>query len=399
MELFPAGTLKAVMATREERSTDAAAGSDPAADGDGAGSVADVPDSGERRRDRRSADVSQSGSEGSAAELPAVAVSGLSKRFGSGPDAVTAVDDVSVEIPQGEIVGLLGPNGAGKTTLIKSILGMVLPDEGSVRLHGLDVREEPRAAYARVDAMLEGARHDYWRLTVRENLEFFAGIAGNAPSEVRDRHDELLERLTLAEKADEPVRDLSRGMKQKVSLATTLARDVDVAFLDEPTLGLDVESSLELRRELDTLATERDLAVVLSSHDMDVIQDLCDRVVVLSDGEIVADDSVDSLLELFRTQTYEIRLSERPERERRRDLERTFESVSWSGPDRRRLDVTVSDGERLYALFDELETAGVVVESITASEQDLEAAFLQLTDDGDGSADGTDRRVEVGGVT
>lgn len=97
--------------------------------------------------------------------------------------------------------------------------------------------DDPRAAYARVGAMLEGARNVYWRLTVRENLEYFAAVGGESPPAVRDRHDALPDQLSLSEKADAPVNDLSRGQKQKVSLACALARNVEVAFLDEPTLG------------------------------------------------------------------------------------------------------------------------------------------------------------------
>ena len=227
---------------------------------------------------------------------PAVSVAGVTKRFGTGEAAVTAVDDVSVSIDSGSIVGLLGPNGAGKTTLIKSILGMVVPDAGEVHVHGIDVRRHPRQAYAHVDAMLEGARNDYWRLTVRENLRYFATIGGVDPDSAEPYHDRLLDRLDLREKADVPVRKLSRGMKQKVSLASALASDATVLFLDEPTLGLDVESSRTLQRELRRLAEEEGLTVVLSSHDMDVIETVCDRVIILSGGRIVADDSVEALL-------------------------------------------------------------------------------------------------------
>jgi ABC-2 type transport system ATP-binding protein len=308
---------------------------------------------------------------------PVVAVEGLQKTYG---DDVRALDGVSFGVRPGEVVGLLGPNGAGKTTCIKCLLGLVEPSGGTVEVASVDAQANPRAAYGRVGAMLEGARNVYWRLTVRENLEFFAGIAGNAPSEVRDRHDELLERLTLAEKADEPVRDLSRGMKQKVSLATTLARDVDVVFLDEPTLGLDVESSLELRRELATLATERDLAVVLSSHDMDVIQDLCDRVVVLSDGEIVADDSVDALLDLFRTQTYEISFETPADTDVVSRLRQTCEVTDVSHHSTRTVvTVQLEDGNELPRVTGEVVDAGGQLHGVDTVEPDLEEAFLRIT--------------------
>src|SRR6056297_1153274 len=225
-----------------------------------------------------------------------VVVDGLRKTFGSGPDAVTAVDGVSFAIETGSVVGLLGPNGAGKTTLIKSILGMVVPDEGDVRIDGVDARASPRTAYADVDAMLEGARNDYWRLTVRENLRYFATVSGVDPDSVAARHDRLLDRLELTGKADVPVRDLSRGMKQKVSLASVLAGGASVVFLDEPTLGLDIESSRTLQRELRRLVAEEDLTVILSSHDMDVVERVCDRVIVMSEGRVVADDAVEALL-------------------------------------------------------------------------------------------------------
>src|SRR6056297_315477 len=205
---------------------------------------------------------------------PALEIEGVSKRFGSGEESVLAVDDVSLTVERGSIVGLLGPNGAGKTTLIKCALGIVIPDAGSVRVFGNDVGDGRRAAYADVDAMLEGARNDYWRLTVRENLRYFATIAGVDPDSVRARHDRLLDRLELTEKADTPVRELSRGMKQKVSLASVLAGGAELVFLDEPTLGLDVESSRTLRRELRRLA----------------------RVVMMANGRIVADDTVGALL-------------------------------------------------------------------------------------------------------
>ena len=212
-------------------------------------------------------------------DSPVIEVSNLTKRY----DDVLAIDDISFSVEQGTILGILGPNGAGKTTLLKAMLGLLVPSAGTVRVCGIDVHATPERAYRRVGATLEGARNVYWRLTVRENLAFFAGLAGESVRDpaVEERHDALLERLGLLGRADDVVNELSRGMKQKVALACALARDVDVAFLDEPTLGLDVESSVDLRRELRRLADERGLTVVLTSHDMSVVEDLCDRVLVV----------------------------------------------------------------------------------------------------------------------
>ncbi|MXR43338.1 ATP-binding cassette domain-containing protein [Halobaculum sp. WSA2] len=311
---------------------------------------------------------------------PALAVQGLSKRFGSGDDAVTAVDDVSFAIERGSVVGLLGPNGAGKTTLIKSILGTVIPDEGTVRVLGRDATDGRRAAYANVDAMLEGARNDYWRLTVRENLRYFATIGGIAPDSVADRHDRLLDRLDLADRADTPVRELSRGMKQKVSLASVLAGGAELVFLDEPTLGLDVEGSRTLRREIRRLAEEEDLTVVVSSHDMRVIEDVCDRVIVMSEGSIVADDAVERLLGTV--DEYRVRVaSDDLTPATVDDLRGRFDVADAdSGADPPSLEV-VTDGDAVYDLFDALRAAGVTLDRVETVEPTLEDVFVRLTGD------------------
>ena len=309
---------------------------------------------------------------------PAVAVEGLRKTFGKGPDAVTAVDGVSLTIERGSVVGILGPNGAGKTTLIKSILGMVLPDEGTVRIAGIDTRKRPRAAYAHVDAMLEGARNDYWRLTVRENLRYFATISGVDPDSVAARHDRLLDRLDLAEKADTPVRELSRGMKQKVSLASVLAGGADVVFLDEPTLGLDVESSRTLQRELRRLVAEEDLTVVLSSHDMDVVETVCDRVVIRAEGRVVADDSVEALLR--NGDSHRLRLTSA-------DFDDALvgqmrERVAVTGVESTDGSTAVSvqvDSDGLYALMALLDRHGVTLDDVQTVDPDLEDVFVDLT--------------------
>jgi ABC-2 type transport system ATP-binding protein len=317
---------------------------------------------------------------------PAVSVEDLTKVYGSGDDAVRAADGVRFDIEEGTAVGLLGPNGAGKTTTIKSLLGLVVPTSGRANVCGVDVAADPSAAYRHVGAMLEGARNTYWRLTVRENLRFFAALSGQRPSAVKERHDELLEQFDLMGKADSPVRDLSRGMQQKVSLASTLARDADVAFLDEPTLGLDVESSIELRRELRRLVDEEGLTVVLSSHDMDVIEHVCDRVIIMSDGEVIADDTVDELLDLFHTQAYEVTVEGRVPADARERLRTRYGAGDFEMLGARERFEAAVTGEEFYALVDALREAGLTVHEFDAVEPDLEDVFIELTNEG--GADG-----------
>jgi len=325
-------------------------------------------------------------------EEAAIYVDGLRKTFGSGVEAVTAVDGVSFAVAPGEVVGLLGPNGAGKTTTIKSILGLVLPDEGEARVHGIDVHAHPRQAYEYVDAMLEGARNDYWRLTVRENLRYFAAIRGQNPDAVADRHEELLEQLDLAEKADTAVRDLSRGMKQKVSLASVLAGDVSVAFLDEPTLGLDVESSLKLRRELRRLVEERGLTLILSSHDMDVIEDVCDRVVIMNEGRVIVDDTVEDLLAGFETKGYRI-TARGVDEATLADLRERFDLTDVDRTDDRARFEVAADTATFYRLTDAMEAHGLDLASVETVQPDLAEAFVEMTG-GAGRATERDDAVE-----
>ncbi|QRV14701.1 ABC transporter ATP-binding protein [Haloterrigena salifodinae] len=358
---------------------------------------------GAREADRSDAVGTDAGLESGAAadsatrerEEPALAVKGLSKTFGSGDEAVAAVEDVSFSVAPGEVIGLLGPNGAGKTTTIKSILGLLLPDEGAVRIHGIDVYDRPRAAYDHVDAMLEGARNDYWRLTVRENLRYFAAIRGRNPNALADRHEELLERLDLADRADTPVRELSRGMKQKVSLASVLAGDVSVAFLDEPTLGLDVESSLTLRRELVRLADERGLTLVVSSHDMDVIEAVCDRVVIMNEGRVVVDDTVENLLAAFETQGYRLTVRGADESVLAALRERFDVTDVERLEDRTRFAVA-ADSETFYRLTDALEDHGLELVAVDTVQPDLEDAFVELTGGNGTEAGSPDRDPERG---
>ena len=308
-------------------------------------------------------------------------IDGLEKTYGEGDGAVTAADGVSFDVERGEVVGVLGPNGAGKTTTIKSILGLIVPSAGRIEVCGLDASEHPRAAYGHVSAMLEGARNVYWRLTVRENLSFFAALGGQGGEATRERRERLLEQFGLSGMADEPVNELSRGQKQKVSLACTLARGTDVVFLDEPTLGLDVEASLELRRELRRLADEDDVTVVLSSHDMAVVEELCDRVVILSDGRVIADDTVTDLVDLFETQAYRIETDGPVEDRTRGILDERFDATGWEARGNRTgFEVTLTDDESLYDVLDVLRETGSRVADIDSQDPDLEDVFLEVTD-------------------
>jgi ABC-2 type transport system ATP-binding protein len=311
---------------------------------------------------------------------PAVSVSNLVKTYAGKTGRVTAVDDVSFDIESGQIVGLLGPNGAGKTTTIKTLLGLITPTSGTVSIHGVPVHEARSCAYNYVSAVLEGARNVYWRLSVRENLAFFAGLHGIDPRTRADRHEAIIDTLGLTEKADEPAKNLSRGMKQKVALGSTLARETPVLFLDEPMLGLDVETTRDLQTELQRLAHEEDKTIVITSHDMDIIEAVCDRVIVLSDGDIVADDSVDNLLDVFQSQSYRVQLAGKSQAHLREQLDTRFQLLDWRiDTDSVEFEIVLAGSEEFYECVDVLQTAEATVKSFTEIEPDLEDVFVELT--------------------
>jgi ABC-2 type transport system ATP-binding protein len=313
---------------------------------------------------------------------PAVRVRDVRKEYDSSTGTVTALRGVSFEIEPGTVVGILGPNGAGKTTLIKSILDLVRPTAGTIEVFGRDVHESGGELYSDVSAMLEGARNIYWRLSLRENLYYFTSLQGIDPATIEDENLSIVDTLGLTDKLDEPVNSLSRGMKQKATLACTLARRTDLLFLDEPTLGLDLEASEALKLKLRHMAVENEKTVVLSSHDMDVIQELCDRVIVLCDGEIIVDDSVASLLDAFQTQSYRLQLSDPLHERDREGIERLCSTVSWSEhTDYFEFEVTLKRPADYYELISKLEAAGAEIKAAETTSPDLGEVFLKVTND------------------
>jgi ABC-2 type transport system ATP-binding protein len=291
---------------------------------------------------------------------------------------VRAVDDVSFEVSPGEIVGLLGPNGAGKTTTIKCLCTLVTPTDGRIVVDGVDARAQPRAAVQKLAAVLEGNRNVYWRLSARENLEFFAGLQGIPRKAVRELIDGLIERFNLTEASDADARTLSRGMQQKLAVACSFVKQTPILLLDEPTLGLDVETSLELRLMLKEMAAEGGRTILLSSHDMDVVQDVCERVVIINHGRIVTADRISNLLDLFRVRSYRFTVQGTLGEDCVRSLKESFDGIEINADGVTTIDVELLDAARLYELIDEIRRADAVIESIDRRDPNLGEIFLRI---------------------
>ena len=209
------------------------------------------------------------------------------------PDVV-ALDGVSMDIDEGEIHGLLGPNGAGKTTLVKVLSTVLLPTSGSASVLGHDVVRETKAVRRIIGVVLGGDRGLYWRLTGRQNLEYWAALYNVPASTAKRRVSELLDSVGLADRADHLVEGYSRGMKQRLHLARGLVADPRVIFLDEPTAGMDPIASREFRRLVETLRSEG-RTVLLTTHDMAEAEAVCDRVTLIDRGRVLAVETPRSL--------------------------------------------------------------------------------------------------------
>ena len=220
----------------------------------------------------------------------------LHKTFpGKGKDKtrVVAVDDVGFEARDGEITGLLGPNGAGKTTTLRMLYTLMKPESGRVLVDGIDVAADPEAA-RRVLGVLPDARGVYKRLTARENIRYFGELHGMSPDAIAARTRELAAALQMEDFLDRQTEGFSQGQRTKTAIARALVHDPRNVILDEPTNGLDVMTTRGLREFLLRLRGEG-RCVIFSSHIMQEVAALCDRIVVIADGRVAAAGTPDAL--------------------------------------------------------------------------------------------------------
>jgi sodium transport system ATP-binding protein len=213
----------------------------------------------------------------------------LHKSFG----AVRAVQGVSFTAQDGQITGLLGPNGAGKTTTLRMLYTLMKPERGSVLIDGIDAYADTLAARARL-GVLPDARGLYKRLSARENIEYFADLHGIPPEIARVRIDALLETLDMRDIAARRTEGFSQGQRVKTAIARALVHDPRNIVLDEPTNGLDVLATRSLRRFLQRLRAEG-RCVLFSTHIMQEVAALCDQVVIIARGRVVAAGTPDEL--------------------------------------------------------------------------------------------------------
>jgi len=292
---------------------------------------------------------------------------------------VEALKDVSFRVKRGELFGLLGPNGAGKTTTIKILTTLLEPSGGTARVLGFDIREDAREIRKRINLVAEGERTLYWRLSAYENLKYFARIYYVPREEERKRIETLLKLVGLWGRRNDLVMNFSRGMKQRLAIAKALINDPEVLFLDEPTLGLDVQSAVFVREFVRKLVEEERKTILLTTHYMAEAEELCDRIAIIDHGKIIALDTPEGLKRLVRgEETVEIRARDiRPEK----ILEAPFRmAIVGDDPSTGIAKIRAQvDEEDLPKLVEWLVKAGAKVLSVERKEPTLEDVFIKLT--------------------
>lgn len=299
-------------------------------------------------------------------------VNQLNKAFGE----LRAVSDVSFSIREGEIYGLLGPNGAGKTTTISMISGLLKPDSGSVLVDGEEFWSNPSRAQAMMGAVPQEIAL-YEELSARENLVFWGRLAGLSPSDAKTRATQLLEDLALADRAKEPVKQYSGGMKRRINIGCALMHRPKLLLLDEPTVGIDPQARANILEFVRKLA-EDGSAILYTTHYLDEAEDLCQRIGIIDHGRLLAEGTLKEL-------------QERIGGDQLFTLEGEFAEANpdeWSGfQDRFR--IIQRDAEKLVVsplnerhasecLRDLLELP-VTAENVTLKRPNLNDVFLQLT--------------------
>ena len=303
---------------------------------------------------------------------PAIRIESLSKTYAAkGTEPKRALNEVSFDVPRGQIFGLLGPNGAGKSTLINILAGLVTKTSGKVTIWGFDIDEHPRNSKRSIGVVPQEIIFDPF-FTPRETLEIQAGLYGIPPDQRMS--DELLAAMHLTDKANAYSRTLSGGMKRRLLIAKAMVHSPPILVLDEPTAGVDVE----LRRQLWNMIRDlqsRGVTILLTTHYLEEAEELCDRIAIIHHGRLAACDTKDALLRRVDDKNMSLALVEPIE-----TLPPALAplGLTVAAPGRLALRYTPSRTE-LAGVFEAISAAGLTIRDVTSQETDLEDIFLQLT--------------------
>ncbi len=322
---------------------------------------------------------------------PAIVASNLHRTFQIGGNLfrrsteITAVHDISFRVPRGTIFGMLGPNGAGKTTTIKMLSTLLVPTSGSASVAGYDVHAQERQVRRQLGVVLGGDRGLYMKISAIDNLRYFGNLYGMPKADIERRSTELLETVNLSERASQRVEGFSRGMKQRLHLAKALLHDPPILFLDEPTIGLDPASAVDLRRAVAALVPEH--TVLLTTHDMHEADQLCREIAIVDHGRIVAQGTPNELKALVAEGRRVVVATRQPLNGLADDITGrlrsipTVRAVDQALTERGGSELTLFCNDSAQALDDTLAIVrgyGVTIDGIRVLEPTLEDAFLAI---------------------
>ena len=295
-----------------------------------------------------------------------IAVNNISKSYG----AQKALDNISFSINKGEIVGFLGPNGAGKSTLMKILTTYITADEGTAAVNGQDVNSNPKAVQLSIGYLPE---HNplYLDLYVREYLAFNADVYKVATSRI----EEVIQLTGLSTESHKKIGQLSKGYRQRVGLANALLHNPDVLILDEPTTGLDPNQLMEIRNVIKNVG--KDKTVFLSTHIMQEVEAICDRVIIINNGKIVTDKKLDNLISEDKEQVIEVEFDFQVEEQLISKIENL---VSYVNVHDMMWELTFkSDKDMRSVVFDFAQNNGLKTLQLNQKNKNLEAVFREIT--------------------
>jgi ABC-2 type transport system ATP-binding protein len=301
--------------------------------------------------------------------------------FKSEKRSVEALKSITLEVKQGEVFGLLGPNGAGKTTLIKILTTLLLPTSGNAWVNGYDVNKDDNKVRTSLGCMLMGERGLYWKLTGRENLEYFGALYHLDPMSRKKRSNDILALLKMDDIADRMVESYSSGQKMNLAFGKALINDAPLLVLDEPTNTLDVPSASELR-SIVRQYNQQGKTVIYTTHIMSEAETLCDRVAIIDRGELLAIGTVDELKTSLQREgvTHIEGVISAKAAEAVREIPSVLRATRTAQDGGALLTVvTVSGREILPQIIEALAISGAVIQKITPEELTLEDVFIAKT--------------------
>ena len=311
-----------------------------------------------------------------------IEVKNITKKYGS----FTAVDNISFKIEEGEIIGLLGPNGAGKSTTMNMITGYIEPTEGEIVINGYDISKKPRKAKSQIGYMPEGVPL-YSDLTVKEFVTYMAELKKVDRKTRKEKVEKIIEQTGLKDVEKKLTRNLSRGYKQRVSMAGALVGEPKILILDEPTVGLDPKQITEIRALIKELGKTH--TVILSSHILSEVSQICNKVIIINKGKIVAIDTPENLEKKVESNNTTYVTVE--------DTENKMETIKEKIPEIKEIKLIKEneDGTKQYVLesekdvdlrkivFNEFAKENITIFEMKKADTTLEDAFMKLIEGGE----------------